>query len=383
MAMQRTLSRPARWSGFEKGRKMWGLDANLEMKAAFPLLHAGNLTARMHRNPFDYRGRKEFDEDHPLPVLGSRSSTLSDAHEWEQWDKSLNPQLIADFSSLPQTVDYVGRRSGRLFPGVGWRAPGSSWKFTLSYDRKVRKWRPGVWAEKFMTPKWALVPRIAALHPDERFQGKLQFVDLKLSHIVWAIDTDRLNRNEVLTLNILVDAGVLPQTDVVWPGVNLVYDLTADLKYPINIELQNADPEAIAAIERAGGTFTGTYMSIDGLYQEMRPEEYPVFLDQHMPDRPGFTHLSSNPRVRGFLSQWYEEEGKYAHKDAARRLSHYRRPPHRRDFPSTYEEYEQVKHHQKWHLNQSGTGTVLPFVRSNSLEDARPGNQQLTDPALR
>ena len=233
-----------------------------------------------------------------------------------------------------------------------------------------------------MTPKFVSLPRLGAVNPDSRWQGKLQFVDLKLSKIIWAIDCGNLNPNEVLTLNILVDAGVLKQTDIVWPGVNLVYDLKSELKYPVHIELQNAEPKAVAAIERTGGTFTGTYMSLDGLQQEMEPENFPVFSDQHMPDRPGFTQLASNPRVRGFLSQWWEDEGKYAHADAGRRLSHYKAPPHRRDFPATYEEYERVKHTQKWHFGQSGTGTELPMVETSAFEyyAGRPITQSLQQP---
>jgi hypothetical protein len=370
-----------RFVSFEAARSKWGLDANLEAKAMFPLLHGGSLLAKAHRAVTDYRGRKEFDEDHPLPVVGSKSSELADHHEWTMWDKSLNPLLVTDFTHLPPTPEYFGHRVGFLFPTVGWRASGTSWKFTRSYHKKVRVWKPALWQERNMTPKFQKIPRIAAINPDSRWQGKLQFVDLKLSKIIWAIDCGNLNPNEVLTLNILVDAGVLARSDVVWPGVNLVYDLKAELRYPIHLELQNADSNAIAAVERAGGTFTGTYMSVDGLQHEMEPEKFPTFSDQHMPDRPGFTQLASNPRVRGFLSQWWEDEGKYAHPEAGRRLSHYRQPPHRRDFPATYEEYERVKHTQKWHLGQAGTGTELPVVETNAFEyyAGRPMNQRLQD----
>ena len=377
--MLRNTRVSARWASFEQARSAWGLDANFEMKSMFPLLHSGHLLPKALRSYRDYQGRKEFDEDHPLPVMPSKSNVFSDHHDWTVWDRYLNPQLISDFYDLPPTPEYVGPTTGRLIAQVGWRPVGGSHRYSASNTH--RKYKPGEWAERHMTPKWAIVPRIAAIHPDSRWQGKLQFVDLSLSKIIWAMDTQRLNRNEVITLNILVRAEVIPESDVVWPGINLVYDLKKPLKYPIHLELQNADPEAINAIETAGGTFTGTYMSIDGIYQEMKPEEFPAFQEQNMPDRPGFHSLASNPRVRGFLSQWYEDEGKYAHPDSGRRLAHYVKPPTDRDFPATYDEYERARHQQKWHLGQGGSATILPFVERRAIEDLRPPAQQLGNPS--
>lgn len=162
-----------------------------------------------------------------------------------------------------------------------------------------------------------------------------------------------------------------------WPGVKLVSNGVQGIKRPIHLELQAASREAIAAIEKAGGSFTATYLTPRGFHQELYPERYPTFLDQEMPEKHSFDHVHGVPQERGYLAQWAEEEGKYAHPDSGRRLAHYVQPPHDRDFPATMEEYDQVKHHQKWHLGQSGTGTVLPWNFMNTFDMARKTHGKL------
>ena len=141
--------------------------------------------------------------------------------------------------------------------------------------------------------------------------------------------------------------------------------------YPLHVELQNASAKAIQLIEEAGGTFTNVYMSHEGLYQELHPEQFPTFLEQDLPERKGLENFATSPRKRGWLAQWYEDESKYAHPEAGRRHAHYVRPPTDRDFPATIEEYELAKHHQKWHLNQPGSATVLPWHHLNTADMAR------------
>ena len=164
--------------------------------------------------------------------------------------------------------------------------------------------------------------------------------------------------------------------EVVWPGVKLLAQDLDTLSRPLHIELQQASARAVELIERAGGSFTCTYMSPQGMFQEIFPEEFPIFTDQHMPDRASFESASANPEKRGYLAKWYEDVSKYADPTAGRRLSHFVEPPVDRDFPATLEEYDKVKHHQKWHLGQPGTGTVLPWLseRSNLRQDDKENN---------
>jgi ribosomal protein L15 len=344
---------------------------------AFPLLRDNRVLPKMVRSLKDYQGRRQFDDDHQLPVLDSKSNVQSNQHRWTTWDKYLNPQLMATPAALDANAEYVGRRTGYLAPLVGWRRIGSSWKFSRHLNDMRKGWARGTWQERAVTPRWKLVPRIADHNFAGRYPGKLEFLEVPLTHIVRAIDMGVLNRNEVITLWHLRDAGIVQEREVVWPGVKLTLGGLKELRYPLSLELQHADASAIGIIERAGGDFTAAYLSIEGLYQHMRPEEYPVFIDQHMPDRQGMERVAGNPGARGYLAKWLEDESKYAHPDAGRRLSHYVSPPHARDFPANYEEFERVRHHQKWHLNQPGTGTILPWISENSAESQRAASQQI------
>ncbi|CAD2212647.1 ribosomal protein L15 containing protein [Angomonas deanei] len=238
---------------------------------------------------------------------------------------------------------------------------GGSWKYARSYNDARKGYAKGQWQERKMTPRFMLAPRVSAGGPRNRYEGKATFSRIPLSKILWAIDTGRLNPNEVITLFHLRKANVIGDGEILWPGFVLLAGGVERVPYPINIELQNASARAIKLIEESGGSFTCVYMTHEGLHQELHPEQYPLFVEQDLPERKGLESFATNPRKRGWLSQWYEDEGKYAHPDAGRRLSHYIRPPTARDFPATVEEYDIVKHHQKWHLNQPGTGTVLPW----------------------
>lgn len=375
--MKRTLT--LQRLGFQPPRQTISLHT-LTAKSVYPLIHSSNLLAKYRRSFQEYEGRKEFDEDHPLPVVPTKSAIASSRHEWTVWEKYLNPQLIAGHNDIKPTDQYMGRRCGYLFPQIGWVKLGSTFKYGRHYNDLRKGFAKGTWQERCVTPQWQLAPRVSPQGPDGPFVGKLRHSVVGLERIIWAIDTGRLNRNEVITLFHLVEAEVVNENEVIWPGIKLEAEKIEALKYPVFLELQAATPRAIRLIEEAGGQFVATYLSIDGIHQELKPHEYPTFLEQEMPDTTSFYEISSNPNQRGFLSQWYEEGGKYAHPQAQRRLSHYVRPPYPRDFPATYEEYERVKHHQKWHLQQPGTGTVLPWLPEYAIERHRP-MKVLTDPS--
>ena len=354
--------------GVQRVREGYAL-YTLNAAQLFPLLKAGNLSSSVVRHFEDYQGRVQPDADHALPVIPARSNVNSAHHVWTNWDKRLNPQLISTPQSLKPQDEYIGPRAGINLPSVGWVRVGSSWKYSKTYWKTRSDKHYGEWLERNVTPRWRLVPRIADFNPQSRYAGKLEYSEVKISEIIWAIDTHKLNRNEVITLWHLREAGIVTEARVVWPGLKLVDDGVTPL-YPISLELQNATPDAIAKIEGAGGSFVSAYLSIEGLYQTMHPEEFPVFVDQQLPDRNGMQNVAMSDQARGSLCRYFESEMKYAHPDAGRRASHYVRPPTDRDYPATYEEFEQIKHHQKWHLNQPGTGTVLPMITTKSLEDA-------------
>lgn len=347
----------------------------LNVRSMYPLIGGNNLLPQIVRHYEDYQGRRAVDSDHDLPVLSSKraSNYLSTHHVWTNWDKKLNPQLISGPDTLRPQDEFVAPRSGNYLPHVGWMRIGGSWRFKnkLTKQRNKLYARDYQWLETNVTPRWRAVPRIGDINPQARYAGKLEFLDLPLSKVIWAIDSQRLDRNAVITLWSLREAEVIREEEIVWPGVRLVDDLPRDakLRYPVSLELQSGSVDAIRRVEKAGGSFVSAYMSIDGLYQTMHPEEYPVFIDQHMPERMGMQNVAVSDQARGYLCRWFENQAKYADVRAGRRLSHYVAPPTDRDYPATWEEFSRVQHHQRWHLNQSGTGTVLPFVSNKSLED--------------
>lgn len=334
---------------------------NNSVKNVFPLIYENNLLAKPRNSWEDYEGRREFDEDHPLPVVGTKLNELTTTHKWSHWDQFLNPQITQHERDFTPTPEYVGPRSGHNVIKMGWMKIGGSWKYSRSYNDARRGFAKGQWQERKMTPRFMLAPRVSAGGPRNRYEGKAVFSRLPLMKVLWAIDSGRLNPNEVITLYQLRQARVIADWEVVWPGFVLLAGNLERVPYPLSIELQNASAKAIKLIEEAGGSFTSVYMTHEGLYQEMHPEQFPTFMDQELPEHKGLESFATNPMKRGWLSQWYENESKYAHPEAGRRSAHYVRPPTERDFPATVEEYELVKHHQKWHLNQPGTGTVLPW----------------------
>lgn len=331
------------------------------IKSIFPLIYQNNLLAKTRNSWQDYQGRREFDEDHPIATTGGRLSERTYTHKFSHWDQYVNPQLTASWLDVRPTDEYVGQRSGHNVIKMGWMKIGGSWKYSRSYNDSRHGYAKGTWQERKMTPRFMLAPRVSAGGPRNRYEGKAVFSRLLLKKVLWAIDTGRLNPNETITLYHLRRANVIAEREIVWPGFTLLAGDIESIPYPINIELQNASARAIRLIEEAGGTFTCVYMTHEGLVQELNPELYPIFMDQELPEPKGLESFATNPSKRGWLAQWYEEESKYAHPEAGRRHSHYTRPPTDRDFPATVEEYELVKHQQKWHLNQPGTGTVLPW----------------------
>lgn len=345
---------------FNKAREAVPFQFN-SAKRIFPLLHSHHLLAKPRNQMKDFNGRKPFDDDHPLPIVGSQLNERTDIHHFNEFDLMTNPQLLQKVHQLRPSPEYVGVRTGYKMPVAGWLKMGGTWKFSRAYSDCRRHNALATWQERNMTPRFMTAPRVCPGGPRNRFEGKLRYTAIQLAKLVWAIDSGRLNPNEVITMYALRQAGLLAENQIVWPGIVIVAGSVTKLLYPIHLELQCATARAIQLLEDAGGSFLSCYVSIDGIHQELNPQDYPTFMDQQLPDRRTLELRETNPSRRGFLSQWYADEAKYAHPDAGRRQAHYVRPPTGRDFPATVEEYEQVKHHQKWHLNQAGTGTVLPW----------------------
>ena len=335
----------------------------------FPLIYENNLSFKAGKGFPYYMGPKAFDSDnHPAPNIEKHAVSSSRTPFYSPLDQQLCPTLIQS-STLRPSEQYVGPRTGLYFPQFGWTRPGTSWRLGKGYITKFKRKRYnylGKWLEVNMTPRWKIAPRIGASGPGARWRGRLLYTNLPIKKLLWAVENGSLNPNERITLFHLVEAKVIASWEVVWPGVKLVAEELDTLNRPLHLELQQATTKAINLIEKAGGSFTCTYMSPQGLYDELYPEEFPMFHDQHLPDRLALESASVNPKKRGYLTKWYSEASQYANPTSGRRLSHYVEPPTERDYPATLEEQDRVRHHQKWHLGQPGTGTVLPWLSERS-----------------
>jgi ribosomal protein L15 len=338
----------------------------------FPLIHSNNLLSKPRQDWKDFTGRRSFNEaDHPLPIVGSKLNEYTQSHAWNHYELFLNPNLIESVKSLPSTEEYAGKRSGVYVNHVGWLKIGGTRKYLKHYSGMRKGFAIGQWQERNMTPRFMYAPRVSPGGPRVRYQGKLTYHGVRLSKIIWAIDTGRLNPNEVITIYTLRQANVIAEYEVVWPGVSLITGGVERVPYPLSFELQSASRQAIELVEKAGGTFVSAYLTHRGIVEELHPDIFPVVLDQDLPDPTVMSKGPTDPTKRGYLAQWYADEGKFAHPAAGRRMAHYVRPPQDRDVPSTLEEYELVKHHQKWHFNQPGTGTLLPWHTMDPVEKRR------------
>ena len=335
----------------------------------FPLIYENNLSFKAGRGFPYYHGPQPVDPDnHPAPNISRYMVTASRIPFYSPLDQQLCPSLIQK-TTLRPTEQFVGPRVGVYFPRFGWVRQGTSWRLGKGYITKYKRKRYnylGKWLEVNMTPRWKVAPRIGASGPGARWRGRLMYTNLPIKKLLWAFENGSLNPNERITLFHLVEAKVLAPWEVIWPGVKLVAEELDTLQIPIHIEMQQATSKAIELIEKAGGSFTCTYMSPQGMYDELFPEEFPMFHDQHLPDRLAFESASANPKKRGYLTKWLNESSQFANPSSGRRYSHYVEPPTGRDFPSSMQEHDRVRHHQKWHLGQPGTGTVLPWLSDRS-----------------
>lgn len=338
------------------------------MKTIFPLLHQSNLLAKPRNSWEEFQGRREFDDDHSIPLVGTRLAERTSVYKWSHYDQYINPQVTQSWRDLTPSSEYVGPRSGHNVIKMGWMKIGGSWKYSRGYNDSRKGFARGTWQERRMTPRFMLAPRVSAGGPRNRYEGKASFSRITMAKLLWAIDSGRLNPNETITLYHLRQANVVAEAEIVWPGFVLLAGNIEKVAYPINIELQNASAKAIKVIQDAGGSFTCVYMTHEALFKELHPEEFPVFTDAALPDKKGMQNFATHAAKRGWLAQWYQDERRYAHPSAGRRSSHYVSPPQNRDFPATVEEYELTKHHQKWHLHQQGAGTVLPWHSYNTSD---------------
>lgn len=101
---------------------------------------------------------------------------------------------------------------------------------------------------------------------------------ISLFDIQRLVDTGRLNPDKLIDITALINARLLEPADLLWSedihGLRLVADGANELAQPLNIEMQMADKDAIAAVERLGGQFYSTYFDHHSIQIAVNPIDF-------------------------------------------------------------------------------------------------------------
>ena len=191
--------------------------------------------------------------------------------------------------------------STKKFKRLG-RGPSSNKGKTSGRGTKGQKARSHIksWFEGGQTPIYKLFPKVGFTNVHSK-----EFVPLNLEKIIEWHRKGRLTLKdgEVLNMKKMKDTGLISGS--IKDGVKIlakgqfIYDL------PWSIEATCASKKAIAAIEKAGGTFVAKYFSPLGLTAHLKPE---WFLEKRgwvpLPARPikrKDIEYYSDPEKRGYL----------------------------------------------------------------------------------
>merc|ERR1712193_314569 len=96
-------------------------------------------------------------------------------------------------------------------------------------------------------------------------------------------------------------------------GIRLVANGANELKTPLNIEMQMADREAIAAVERVGGVYYSAYYDRNSIEAAVNPVDYFLKgrpIEKRMSPPNHLWEYYTRPEFRGYLakSEQIEEE---------------------------------------------------------------------------
>ncbi|CCK72589.1 mitochondrial 54S ribosomal protein uL15m KNAG_0K02260 [Huiozyma naganishii CBS 8797] len=191
--------------------------------------------------------------------------------------------------------------STKSFKRLGRGASSNKGK-TSGRGQKGQKARGKVkaWFEGGQTPIYKLFPKIGFTNVHAR-----PLVPLNLERIVWFHRKGRLNLNEgeVLDMKKMRDAGVV--TGKIKYGIKLLARGQFEFNLPWKVEASAASTKAIAAIERAGGSFVARYFSPMCLKAHLSPGWFIKRTGRvPLPARPikrKYIDYYSNPDKRGYL----------------------------------------------------------------------------------
>nr|ACO12844.1 39S ribosomal protein L15, mitochondrial precursor [Lepeophtheirus salmonis]ADD24451.1 39S ribosomal protein L15, mitochondrial [Lepeophtheirus salmonis] len=107
------------------------------------------------------------------------------------------------------------------------------------------------------------------------WHAKRQYPPLSLHKLQLMIDTGRLNPEQPIDLAAISQSQVFPiQPEDHHFGVNLTAEGVDNFDAKVNIEVQHASEEVIAAVERLGGTITTAYYDIFSVKALVHPTKF-------------------------------------------------------------------------------------------------------------
>mmetsp|Transcript_38256 Transcript_38256/g.87577 ORF Transcript_38256/g.87577 Transcript_38256/m.87577 type:complete len:333 (-) Transcript_38256:22-1020(-) len=184
------------------------------------------------------------------------------------------PQLHLPFEIGPlacnKTRDNEGahQRDQRVGRGIG-----SGRGRKCGRGQKGRKARPGnqglVWRAGGQAPMWKRVPKSGFYRP------RLHYKEMNVGQLQAHVNSGRLVLPAGRPLNVkdLFDAKLITLRQK-YSGVKLLGGGKGRVTSPIRIEVQDVTPNAVAAIERAGGAVETVYYSRLTLRALLKPEKY-------------------------------------------------------------------------------------------------------------
>ncbi|CDF87659.1 BN860_11518g1_1 [Zygosaccharomyces bailii CLIB 213] len=186
-----------------------------------------------------------------------------------------NPRVANKYVAYNQSIRCISilgnlkssEGSTKGFKRLG-RGPSSSKGKTSGRGQKGQKARGKVksWFEGGQTPIYKLFPKIGFTNVNSR-----PLNELNLARVQWFHDLGRLNLEpgEVLDMKKMKDLGLV--TGPIKHGIKILGNGKTRFNVPIKIEASKATPDAITAIESAGGEFTARYFSRLGLRAHLVP----------------------------------------------------------------------------------------------------------------
>jgi len=213
--------------------------------------------------------------------------------------KWLADKALAQLRNAPRidlnNIYYVGTKPRR-------RKPKMDYGKTQALDRRMRT--PPLGYEYMVAPKVHKPP--AEPHYNYGWESKRQYPPLSLQKLQLMIDTNRINSSQPIDLASICNSKVFPLNPKHRHfGVNLTDEGADFFASKINIEVQHASEQAIAAIERNGGVVTTAYFDLTSVLALTNPlkwfaEGKPIPKRLHPPsDAIGYY---SDAKNRGYLA---------------------------------------------------------------------------------